>query len=118
MKYKYVKFSRSATKNNPKMIINEYDRLINDFTEKIKSLSSLKNTIPIQLEAEDINTIKNLPYSHLFSKTFDIFFNYEELKDIIDIIELKFAKEISLKQELSLIISEKDYFITKFNNKN
>lgn len=47
--FKYVKFSRSTAKQNPQMIIDAYNKLIDQTTEKLQDFNKRKHTININV---------------------------------------------------------------------
>ena len=106
MKFKHVKFSRRTAKDNPEMIVREYERLISQANNDIKSfLDKEKNKVTVRVDKNKIihQVNESNDYYHGNLLEFKLEFDYKELIDIVKKMESNNEAEIErmdYKEEL------------------
>lgn len=62
-RFKYVKFSKGTAKDNPEMIVREYERIIRELNDKVHPLNVRKHNITITLAKSRVgNNHPTMPY--------------------------------------------------------
>lgn len=80
-KFKYVKFSKGTARNNPDMIINEYNRIIQENYAQIKSLWEEKHTVHLDIRKSRVEDIMSNSYKTTVAlSSVEIVKCYEKIK--------------------------------------
>lgn len=107
-KFKYVKFSKGTAKDNPDMIINEYNRIIQENYAQIKSLWEEKHTVHLDIRKSRVEDIMSNSY-----KT-TVALSSVEIVKCYEKIQKENKRELALLELLDNMKDELEMFKSKY----